>query len=159
MKRIETTLLILKREDEILLAEKKRGFGVGKFNGVGGKLKPGESIEEAMLRETYEEIQIKPMDHHYVGKIDFIESVNGERQNVIMHIFSATNWEGEITETEEMRPEWFKIDKIPYDKMFQDDKFWMPYFLEGTDFDAHFEFDENWNIIDQKITRKVEEKI
>jgi hypothetical protein len=35
---IETTLLLLIKNNKIMLALKKRGFGEGKFNGVGGKL-------------------------------------------------------------------------------------------------------------------------
>lgn len=38
METLETTLCLLKRNDEILLAMKKRGFGTGKYNGVGGKI-------------------------------------------------------------------------------------------------------------------------
>jgi len=38
MKKMETTLCLLRRNEEILLAMKKRGFGEGKYNGVGGKI-------------------------------------------------------------------------------------------------------------------------
>jgi len=48
------TLLFLIKEDQILLAMKKRGFGMGRFNGVGGKIEPGETIEQAMIRECQE---------------------------------------------------------------------------------------------------------
>ena len=44
--------------NRILLAMKKRGFGAGKFNGVGGKVVNGESIEEATVREAREEISV-----------------------------------------------------------------------------------------------------
>ncbi|MDO8590857.1 MAG: NUDIX domain-containing protein, partial [bacterium] len=54
-----TTLCFLVRDDEVLLAMKKRGFGVGKFNGVGGKVTAGESVLEAMIREAKEEIRVK----------------------------------------------------------------------------------------------------
>ena len=39
MNKIETTLCLLKKDDSILLALKKRGFGEGNYNGVGGKIK------------------------------------------------------------------------------------------------------------------------
>lgn len=59
----QVTLCFLMRtmagENEILLAMKKRGFGVGKWNGVGGKPQDGESIEKAAIREMQEEISVK----------------------------------------------------------------------------------------------------
>ena len=37
---------------------KKRGFGVGKINGVGGKVGKGETIETAAVREAHEEVGV-----------------------------------------------------------------------------------------------------
>lgn len=44
------------KENQILLAMKKRGFGAGKWNGAGGKINAGETIEEATTREVDEEL-------------------------------------------------------------------------------------------------------
>lgn len=151
MKKIETTLLLLRRENEILLAMKKRGFGAGKFNGVGGKIKDGENEVTAMLRETKEEIGIVPTKFEKVGKIDFIEFDKDEKENLIMHLFTAIEWKGEPSESEEMKPKWFNIKEVPYDKMFADDKYWLPMILEGKKIDAFFEFDENWNLISKRV--------
>jgi len=54
----DTTLILPMRDGRILLGMKKRGFGVGKLNGFGGKLNEGESIVEAAVRELEEEIGI-----------------------------------------------------------------------------------------------------
>ena len=151
MKKLETTLLLLRKEDEILLAMKKRGFAQGKYNGVGGKLKENETPEQAMIRETEEEINIIPTKYEKVGYLDIVEFYKGERENIIMHIFIASKWEGQIAESEEMKPEWFNINKIPYDKMLPDDKYWLPILLEGKKINAFFEFDEEWNLLDKKI--------
>ncbi|MEK6845806.1 MAG: NUDIX domain-containing protein, partial [Nanoarchaeota archaeon] len=51
----QATLCILIKRDEVLLGMKKRGFGIGKYNSFGGKLKLGETIEEAALREVKED--------------------------------------------------------------------------------------------------------
>ena len=48
------TLCLVVKENTILLGMKKRGFGVGRWNGFGGKLHEGESIEDAAKRETLE---------------------------------------------------------------------------------------------------------
>lgn len=151
MKKIETTLLLLKKEDEILLAMKKRGFGEGKFNGVGGKIKNDESQVSAMIRETNEEIGVTPTKYEKTGVLDFIEFDKGEKLNIVMNLFVATEWTGTPTESEEMRPKWFNVKEIPYDKMFNDDKYWLPLVLEGKKIDAFFEFDENWNLISKRI--------
>ncbi|MGH7234133.1 MAG: NUDIX domain-containing protein, partial [Candidatus Saccharimonadales bacterium] len=65
------TLLLLLENDRILLAMKRRGFGVGKWNGVGGKLNQGETIEQAAKRECFEEIQVKPKEITEVAILNF----------------------------------------------------------------------------------------
>ncbi len=151
MEKIEATLMLLRKNNEILLAMKKRGFGVGKFNGVGGKLKSGETPEMAMLRETKEEIGVVPSKYEKVGVLDFIEFYKGEKANVVIHLYTASEWEGEPKESEEMKPQWVGVNEIPYDKMFVDDKYWLPLVLEGKKLDVFFEFDEDWNVISKRI--------
>lgn len=156
MKEIETTLLLLRKEDKILLAMKKRGFGEGLYNGVGGKLENDETPEEAMLRETKEEIDIVPTEYEKVAIMEFNEFVKGEKTHLIFHLYLASKWDKEPSETEEMKPEWFDIENIPYDKMFPDDKYWMPFILEGRKIKGFFEFDENWNLLTYDINDLIE---
>ena len=151
MNKIETTLCLLRKEGEILLAVKKRGFGAGNYNGVGGKLEQGETPEEAMIRETQEEISVTPTEYEKVGVVEFDEFYKGNKEKVLFHLYVATKWDGEPTESEEMEPHWFNIANIPYDKMFPDDKYWMPLILEGKKINAYFEFDEDWNLLSKKI--------
>ena len=151
MDRIETTLALLKRRDEILLALKKRGFGEGKYNGVGGKINENETPEEAMIRETQEEISVTPTKYEKVGIVEFDEFIKGKKQNLVFHLYMVNEWVGEPAESEEMIPFWFRIDNIPYDKMFKDDKYWFPLIMEGKKIKAYFNFDENWNILSSKI--------
>lgn len=44
------TLVLVVQPSRVLLGMKKRGFGAGLWNGFGGKVQPGESIEEAARR-------------------------------------------------------------------------------------------------------------
>ena len=152
MNRIETTLALLKQGDKILLAMKKRGFGAGNYNGVGGKIKENETPEEAMIRETQEEIFVTPTEYEKVGIVEFEEYIKGEKQNLIFHLYMVNKWIGEPTESDEMKPYWFKMDSIPYDKMFADDKYWLPLVLGGKKIDAHFSFDENWDLVSNDIS-------
>ena len=101
---LETTLCLLKKENEILLAMKKRGFGEGKYNGVGGKIEGGETPDEAMIRETKEEILVTPTQYEKVGIIEFDEFYKGQKERVMFHLYIASEWQGEPTESDEMKP-------------------------------------------------------
>ena len=146
MKTVNTTLLLVIKNEKILLAQKKRGFGEGKFNGVGGKAEVGETIEQTMLRETQEEIGIVPKNFKKQAVIVFDEFMKGERAFVNMSIFVANDFDGKLIESDEMVPQWFDLNKVPYDKMFPDDKFWLPLILEGKEFDGKFKFDKDFNL-------------
>ena len=124
------TLLFLRREGEILLAMKKRGFGEGKWNGVGGKVESGESIVAGAIRECQEEICVMPEHPKLVGRLTFYDEADPDFCHDT-HIFVATKWQGVPVETEEMRPRWFAETEIPYDRMWLDDRLWMPLLLQG----------------------------
>lgn len=116
------TLSFLIKEDKILLAMKKRGFGDGKWNGYGGKLAEGESIEDGAVREIQEEgnVAVQKEDLLPLGVIDFYFSDKPEWDQRV-HIFRVEKWMGEPEETEEMKPEWFAFDKIPWESMWKGD--------------------------------------
>ena len=52
------TLLFVLEDDKVLLIRKKRGLGAGKINGPGGKLEPGETPRQCVMREVREELCI-----------------------------------------------------------------------------------------------------
>lgn len=152
MKNISTTLLFIVKKNKVLLAMKKRGYGVGLYNGIGGKMQAGETIYETMLRETKEEISVVPTDARLVGVIDFDLFLKAEKTKERVHIFIAHEFEGQIQESEEMKPEWFDIKKIPYEKMFDDDLLWLPSVLQGKLVKGFIEFDENDHTIGGKVS-------
>jgi 8-oxo-dGTP diphosphatase/2-hydroxy-dATP diphosphatase len=121
---------------------KKRGFGAGRWNGFGGKVNEGETVEEAAARELYEEagIQVYADRLERIGSIEFDFEEGSKPLEV--HIFKALEWQGEPRETEEMRPQWFHVDEIPFGEMWSDDPYWMPHFLKGRRFKARFLFDQ-----------------
>ena len=157
MRTLNTTLLLIIKDDKILLARKKRGFGAGLYNGVGGKVEQNETIEQGMLREVKEEINITPTDFKKRAEIKFDEYVNGERAFVYMTIYTATNYEGELQESNEVAPEWFELSKIPYTKMFPDDSYWLPEILKGNNVEGFFHYDINLNILSKDIKTKTED--
>ena len=151
---IQTTLLFIIKEDKILLGEKKRGFATGILNGIGGKLEQDESVEEAFLRETMEEIGVIPLDYQKVATIYCKPLVEGELDYETMHIFVANDFQGDVQESEEMRPCWFDKTKIPYEKMFPDDRIWFEKVLRGEHFTAYLTFDNNYKIVESKFMKE-----
>lgn len=150
----KATLCFLLREGEVLLAMKKRGFGEGKWNGVGGKVMEGESIEEAMKRECQEEIGVALKELEEVGRIKFyFDGREDWNQEVV--VFVSREWEGEISESEEMKPMWYKQDKVPYEIMWSDDSYWLPKVLEGKKIEGEFLFNDD-NVFDDWIVKEIE---
>ena len=146
------SLLFLKREGELLLAMKKRGFGEGRWNGVGGKVEEGESIERAMIREAQEEIGVTPTAYEKVADIRFDEFFKGEPTLMHVHVFVAEEWSGEPVESEEMAPQWFSYENIPYDSMWSDDVYWLPSVVDGKKISADFKLDVSDAIVSHTIT-------
>ncbi len=136
---------------------KKRGFGAGKWNGPGGKVKEDETIEEAVIREVREEVGIlvSKKDLEKVGEIEFFFSEQ-KGWDIFVHIFFSKKWKGEPVESEEMKPEWFKISELPLDKMWVDDKYWLPDALAGKKFKAKFYFKGSGEEIDRYEINKLE---
>jgi 8-oxo-dGTP pyrophosphatase MutT (NUDIX family) len=149
----KATLCFLIKDNKLLLAMKKRGFGVGKWNGVGGKIKNGESIEGAAVRETMEEIGVIIRKLKKVAVLNFYFEENPEwDQNVTT--FLVEDWVGEPKESEEMKPKWFSINKIPYKKMWWDDILWLPKVINGKCIEASFLFNNKEKVTDQIIVER-----
>ncbi len=149
-KKIMTLCLIVK-DDSVLLGMKKRGFGSGRWNGFGGKLHEGESVEDAAKRETTEEcgIVIQTMERVGIHEFEFEK----ERGAILeVHVFRVDAFSGEPEETEEMRPEWFGFSDIPYDTMWPDDRYWLPLFLAGKKFRTKFLFGEGDNVLEKEVS-------
>ena len=149
MKELITTLCVVHQHPKILLGMKKRGFGAGRWNGFGGKVKEGESLEETAKREMKEESGVDIDDIEKVGIMEF--EFEGNPEIIEAHIFKAKNFEGELIESEEMKPQWFYIDEIPFKDMWPDDLHWMPLFLKGKKFKGKFLFGESDVILEKEL--------
>ncbi len=138
MKRV-VTLCLIRQGTHILLGHKKRGFGEGKWNGFGGKVESGETIEQAAKREVYEETGLVVEALERIGQAEF----EFKNDPVILdcHIFATDQFVNEPIETEEMKPKWFHVDELPFDLMWADDRHWFPLFLAGKKFTGKFWFD------------------
>jgi 8-oxo-dGTP diphosphatase len=139
------TLLFVVKGGRVLLILKKRGLGAGKVNGPGGRLDPGEMPEQCAVRETQEELCITPTGVTFAGELMFQFTGTGKLSGHSIHgyVYRATDFEGTPTETDEATPMWTDVDAIPYDRMWQDDRLWLPKLLAGEPFVGRFLFDDD----------------
>jgi len=134
-KKLFTLVLIHDRPNRrLLLGRKKRGIGAGNFNGFGGKVEKenDKSIVASALRELKEEAGVGPdargLSRRGVLSFHFLDTPAEVWET---HLFSGEGLDGEPQETEEMEPRWFGVEEVPYEQMWQDDKFWLPAILGG----------------------------
>lgn len=127
-------------DQKILLGYKKRGFGAGYFNGFGGKVEPGETVEAAARRELLEEAGITANELELAGILDF--TFAHDQKELEVYVYRVTKYDGLVTETEEMCPGWFREVAIPYQQMWPDDVYWLPILLAGKYFRGVFYFDQ-----------------
>lgn len=139
------TLCFAHDDSNVLLGMKKRGFGAGRWNGFGGKLQEGESVEDAARREFNEETGLMSKNISKKGSLTFI--YNHDQLIMEVHVFSVLDYVGELRETEEMLPKWFSRDEIPFADMWPSDEYWFHLFLDGKKFEGEFIFSDYDTII------------
>jgi len=132
------TLVFVFRGDEVLLINKKTGLGKGKVNAPGGKIDPGETPEAAAVRECREELHITVRNLEYCGEHRF-QFVDG--YSIHVWVYRTREFDGEPTETREAEPLWTPMNEIPFDEMWEDDRYWLPMMIRGERFQTRWIFD------------------
>ncbi|KAJ3520003.1 hypothetical protein NMY22_g12938 [Coprinellus aureogranulatus] len=135
------------QDNKILLGMKKRGWGQGKYNGFGGKVDVGEEPLDAAKRELKEEAGI---DADLVHAGVFLFLTDGVEWAFHIDIYRADSFTGEVTESEEMKPEWFaastevpaasELPPIPFDRMWETDHVWLPLLIARKPFAGRADF-------------------
>ena len=150
-----TLLFVVDRENaRILLIEKKRGLGAGKVNGPGGRIDPGETPMITALREIREELCVEAVGASEFGELSF-QFVDG--YGLHCHVFRADACIGEPTETDEAVPLWAPLDAIPFERMWADDRLWLPMLIAGEQFAGRFVFDGD-RMVDYALFDKTKSK-
>lgn len=134
------TLCFIIRDGQVLLIEKKRGLGAGKVNGPGGRIESGETLAQCAVRETQEEVGVTPLNVEVCGELSFQFA---DEYSLYCTVYRADGFEGELAETDEAVPFWCELDKVPFDRMWQDDIYWFQHMIEGRYFKGYLTFDDD----------------
>lgn len=129
-----TTLCYIEKDDKYLMlhrVKKINDINHDKWIGVGGKFEKDEIPEECLLREVYEETGLTLTKYRYRGLVTFISN---QYETEYMHLFTATEYEGNIIECNEGELVW--VDKkAVYDlNIWEGDKIFFKLLEENSEF-------------------------
>ena len=117
-----TTLCYIEKDDSYLMlhrVSKKNDVNRDKWIGVGGHFEAGESPEDCLLREVKEETGLTLTSYRFRGLLTFVFNDN-EAEYICL--YTADEFEGEITDCDEGTLEWVSKKKIPDLNLWEGDK-------------------------------------
>ena len=129
-----TTLCYLERGDEVLMLhriKKDVDENAGKWIGVGGGFEEGESPEDCLLREVYEETGLRLLSWRYRGIVTFVSDEWGTEY---MHLFTSACFTGELRDCAEGVLAWKKRGEILSLPLWEGDKVFLRLLAEDRPF-------------------------
>lgn len=131
---LNSTLCYIIRDGRVLLLyrnKKENDLNEGKWIGVGGKFEPGESADECMIREVFEETGLTVTEYKLHGIVKFISDVWDDQD---MYLYTATNFTGELnTDCSEGELHWVDKDEVLKLPTWEGDRYFMEPLLRGDD--------------------------
>ncbi len=131
---INTSLCYLERDGQYLLLHrtKKEGdINHDKWLGVGGKFEAGESPEECAAREIWEETGLTVTSPAYRGIVTFVCEPHPTEY---MHLFTATEFTGELIECNEGELAWVDKEKVTSLPIWEGDRIFLSLLAEDAPF-------------------------
>lgn len=129
-----TTLCYIEKDGKYLMlhrVKKEVDENKDKWIGVGGKFEPGETPEECLLREVKEETGLTLKTYQFRGIVTFLSDEWGTEY---MHLFTATEYSGEMKECDEGELVWVDKSEIESLKLWEGDKIFFRLMEESKDF-------------------------
>ena len=127
-----TTLCYLEKDDSYLMlhrVSKKNDVNRDKWIGVGGKVKDGESPDDCLLREVFEETGLKLTSYRYKGLITFVSDIY---ETEYMFLYEGISWTGEMSEDcDEGSLAWIPFDEIMDLPLWEGDRLFLPELISG----------------------------
>ncbi len=138
------TLCHVFRGRRVLLLLKAEGlFGGGKWNAPGGRLAKGESPEAGAVREMFEETGLRVRSMRFHGILNFYLGRQRTLDQTVF-VFSSAHTIGKLRRSVEGQLDWFPLDQIPYNSMWEDDRVWLPLLFKGRRFVGNFYFSDGY---------------
>ena len=103
----------------LLRNKKANDENSGKWIGIGGKFKEGESPEECMKREVFEETQLELTSWSYRGIVTFVSDVYETEK---MHLFTAKTDSSHLIDCDEGSLRWIPKEHLSSLNMWEGDK-------------------------------------
>ena len=129
-----TTLCYITRGDEVLMlhrVKKKNDINHDKWIGIGGKFEDGETPDECLLREAWEETGLTLTRWQCRGVVTFLcDGVEGE----YMYLFTADGFQGELKECDEGDLQWVKRDFLNQLPKWEGDQIFLDLLWQGAPF-------------------------
>jgi 8-oxo-dGTP diphosphatase len=120
----------------------------GKWNGLGGKLEPGETPEECIIREIREESGLTIKDPRFKGILVFPRF---KTSNWYVFVFVAHEYEGELCENEEGYLEWIENDKLKDLNLWDGDYIFLDWLDRDGVFSAKFLYSEEGELVGHEV--------
>ena len=148
---ILSTHCYIERDDQILMMhriKKKNDIHMNRWVGLGGKMNPGETPEQCIIREIYEESNLKANSVKLRGFITFPDFMGDN--DWYMFLFSCDDFSGDVIENEEGKLKWIPKSDINQLNMLEGDKIFMKWMTKYNFFTARFIYKDD-ELIDYSL--------
>ena len=105
--------------------KKENDMHEGKWNGLGGKLDPGETPEECVIREVWEESGLRIADPLLKGFLTFPGFANDE--DWYAFIYLARKFTGQLIDSEEGDLRWIDNEELFNLDLWEGDRIFLPW--------------------------------